>query len=129
MRPSGTLSSESLQAAVFDVLRHHRGRGHAIKLTGIIAELTIRGVLVGISTANAERRVRDAIHELRNQGDLICSVASSDGGYFIAADKAEVVEFVESEIQPRISDLAHTKTAILEAARRQFGDAAQMGLF
>lgn len=116
MRPTATLSSESLRAAVLDVLYRHRGRTHAIKLAGIVRELERRGLLE--ASANVDRRVRDAIHELRNQGVLICSVAAGDGGYFLAVENGEVIEFVESELQPRISDLARTKAAIMEAARQ-----------
>ena len=126
-RPIATLSSEALQRNILDILCWHIGRKKSIKRDDIIHELAKRGLVEGVDS-NTERRVRDAIHELRNQGHIICSVAAGDGGYFIAAEKDEVFEFIDTEIQPRINDLSKTKKAILDSARKQFGN-TQIGLF
>lgn len=42
------------------------------------------------------RTVRRAIHDLRLQGVLICSRTNQGGGYWIAADTADLQRFVRS---------------------------------
>lgn len=69
----------------------------------------------------SERLVRLAIHELRTSGKaLICSTGGINGGYWIAANREEVEEFIAREIEPRAMGLLETKKVMLVTARMRF---------
>lgn len=69
-----------------------------------------------------ERLVRRAISELRKSGQaLVCSTGGAKGGYWLAADWGELMDFLEAEINPRAMDLLETQKAMKEAAGRKFG--------
>lgn len=67
------------------------------------------------------RKVRLAINAMRKKGYLICSAPGSSGGYWLAADQSEVVEFISTELVPKIEDMSVTKNIMYEAAMKQLG--------
>jgi len=58
---------------------------------------------------------------MRKKGYLICSAPGSKGGYWLAADQSEVVEFISTELEPKIADMSVTKNIMYDAAMRQLG--------
>ena len=72
--------------------------------------------------------MRQAIHDLRRAGFLICSAPGEDGGYFMAATLEEFEEFCERELHPKAVDMLETESAMRAAARQQFGEATQPGI-
>lgn len=67
------------------------------------------------------RNVRKEINTMRKKGHLICSSPGSKGGYWLAADQCEVIEFIAMELEPKIQDMSVTKNIMYEAALRQLG--------
>lgn len=116
-RPAYTAHSLKLDEAILAVLPV--GADKALTRDLIIARISIYG------QHPTERQFRAAIHDLRQAGQLICSSAGENPGYFTPTTLAEVLDFVKAEIEPRITDLAVTKARLLEAARATFGDAVQ----
>jgi hypothetical protein len=82
--------------------------------------------LVGFRTT--ERSVREAIRQLRRQGNLILSMPGDRGGYYMAATLDEYEEFIQFEFGAKIYDMLETKKAMDQAARDQFGEGRQLGL-
>ena len=116
-RPAYTAHSLKLDEAILAVLPV--GADKALTRDIIIARVSIYG------QHPTERQFRAAIHDLRQAGQLICSSAGENPGYYKPATLAEVLDFVQAEIEPRITDLAVTKARLLEAALATFGDAVQ----
>jgi len=75
-----------------------------------------------------ERQLRQAIHDLRRDGHLICSAPGEDGGYYLAASHEEFLEFCNRELHPKAMDLLETERAMKASARRVWGDAVQLSL-
>lgn len=69
------------------ILQNHVGRARAMHAS----ELT--QALFGLNTATLQRRLREAIQELRLQGVPICGRPKE--GYFLAENEAELVETCE----------------------------------
>lgn len=111
-----------LDQAVLRVLMRYRGRANAVHRTDILHALELAGWTIN------DRMLRHTINELRKQGHLICAAASRDGGYFIAADRQEVDDFIRAEIDSRLSDLSETRRRLTASARQRFGEGVQMRL-
>ncbi|HQN44956.1 MAG TPA: hypothetical protein PLA25_12535 [Anaerolineaceae bacterium] len=116
-RPAYTAHSLKLDEAILAVLPV--GADKALTRDIIIARVSIYG------QHPTERQFRAAIHDMRQAGQLICSSAGENPGYYKPATLNDVLDFVQSEIEPRITDLAKTKVRLLAAARAAFGDAVQ----
>jgi DNA-binding transcriptional regulator PaaX len=112
-----------LDRAVLRVLSFHVGRGQAISRQDLLADLHQLGFRVH------ERAARAQISQLRKAGHLICSAGGVNGGYWLGDDRAEVEEFINTEITPRIADLAETRSALQAAVREKWGEATQPSLF
>jgi hypothetical protein len=79
-----------------------------------------------------DRPVRAAISALRKTEKpefMICSTGGVNGGYWLAASRQEVEEFIANELDPRISDLAATKRGMTRAAMSKWGEGVQGRLF
>ena len=109
-----------LDQVVLRIIREHTGRIHALGRKALVTQLEKR-------TGNIyhERLVRECIKQLRRQGHLICSTPGEDGGYYIAANKAEFDLFDQTEFGAKIADMNETRQAMLKAARERFSDATQ----
>jgi hypothetical protein len=109
----------NLERAVLRALSYHVGKKNAIGRDALVE-------VVQVSWPDAhERQVRQAIHNLRRKGHLICSAPGEDGGYYPAANLAEYQEFRERELHPKAMDLLETEKVMTESARQQFGEASQ----
>jgi hypothetical protein len=112
-----------IERAMLRIMDFHTGKAQAIGRGRLVRDLEALGIDAG------ERQARQCIHDLRRAGHLICSMPGEDGGYYLAASLAEFREFCERELHPKAMDLLETETAMKAAARAQFGDAVQTGLF
>lgn len=93
------------------------GRGdlvHAIKVAGHKTD---------------ERTVREAIKTARRMGQLICSAAGTNGGYYMARDMDEYKDFKAREFMAKVTDMLETVRAMDRSAEREFGSLQQTGLF
>ncbi len=59
-----------------------------------------------------ERKMRFAINCLRKDGAPICSTGGRDGGYWLAQSPEELQEYIDTEIDTRIFDLAAQRRAL-----------------
>ena len=112
-----------LDRAILRVLSMHIGRDQAIGREGLVLAAASLGFPAH------ERQVREAVKELRRQGELICSAAGEDGGYYLASSREEFEEFAQSEFGAKIADMSQTLGAMRQAADRAFGQGMQLGLF
>jgi hypothetical protein len=112
-----------LDRALLRVLSFHNGRDNAIGRGEVVNALKSHGFDVH------ERQARQAIHNLRREGHLICSAPGENGGYYMATSHREVNEFIQREIHPKAMDLLETEKKIREAAKRKFGEGYQESLF
>lgn len=120
---SATLS-RGIDATILRVLTAHTGRQNAIGGRALMNELSQR-----VGGQVHERVIRDEIKQLRRQGYLICSAPGEDGGYYMAANKAEFEEFDRIEFGAKIADMNETRQALLKAARVQFAEKAEQAAF
>ena len=82
-----------------------------------------------VSHRTDERQIRDAIKFLRRAGSLICSAPGTHGGYYMARDMGDFIEFDRTEFGAKIADMSETRAAMRQAAEREFGELQQTGLF
>ena len=116
-----------LERAVLRVLSFHVGRKQAIKLPELTRQVSR---LTGQKSGETlKRQVRGCMAGLRKDGHLICAAHTADGGYFMAANLAEVNEFLESDLNARIRDMSETVRSMSKAAQERWGDAFQASLF
>lgn len=104
-----------IDRAILRILSFHAGRGDAISRGKLVGDLASMGFPVH------EREVRLVINQLRKQGVGICSTGGVDGGYWLAADYAELEEFIRREIDARAIDLHEQASAMRRAAELKWG--------
>ena len=104
-----------LSTHVARLLSSHIGRNQAI----LGDELTRR--LQSQYPRLDQRVVREAIHQLRRDGMLICAAPGASGGYYVASSWSELEEFASRELRSRAMDLLETEKRLLRSAERQFG--------
>jgi hypothetical protein len=112
-----------LDKAILRCLRFRQGRDNAISRTELVKAVKAQGCEAH------ERQVREAVKQLRRQGNLIGSAAGESGGYYMLTTLAEFEEFDRCEFEAKISDMSETRTAMKRAARERFGEGVQMALF
>lgn len=93
-------ASDTLKAAVLDILRERVGQENAIERWALAYSVGIRlGLSVGWgdrkSLEPVDRKVRAAIAALRLQGHLIANLSGT--GYFVCATRAEAEAFAAQE--------------------------------
>ncbi len=111
-----TQVDEALLAAVQRVLSLRVGREAAISRGELV-----RAVMRRLARRVSERQVRAAVNLLRKRGVLICSTGGPGGGYWMAANRQEVEDFLTREVHPRAMDLLEVEQAMREAMQREFG--------
>jgi len=114
-------AQKEVMAAVTRVLAGHVGRERVISRAGLVA-----AVRRDLGTRVSERAVRAAVNGLRKRGVLICSAGGRGGGYWLAKDRVEAMDFLAREVRPRIRDLAEVDRAMTRAVVHRWG---QPGLF
>ena len=65
--------------------------------------------------------VRMTIQALRKDGHPICSTGGEDGGYWMAANWAELDEYLEREVRSRALDLLEQEKALKSAGEKLWG--------
>ncbi len=112
---------ETLMWLVGQVLQGHVGREKAIPRSRLVNEVNMRVAVLGREEVYSERQVRAAINALRKRGWLICSTGGVGGGYWMAKNRDEVLEFLEREVRPRYRDLQEIERAMRRAMLEKFG--------
>lgn len=110
---------KEVEERIAAILQNHIGQENSIGRTPLVA------LVCKTQPGTSERVVRQAIHNLRRDGQLICSMPGVNGGYYLAANKAESKEFREREIRSRALDLLETDKVMFAAEVRKFGEAIQ----
>lgn len=105
-----------LDRAILRVLSFHVGRDLAISRSQLVIDVAQHGFFVH------ERQARAAINLLRKSGHAICSTGGEDGGYWLASDWAELMEYIEREIHSRAMDLLEQEGALKRMARETWGE-------
>lgn len=67
-----------------------------------------RKKLLGKTTRLTDRELRLVIKHLRNDGCLICSRGGIGGGYWMAANLEELMNFINKELRSRALDMLRT---------------------
>lgn len=67
-----------------------------------------------------ERKMRDAIKQLRRRGHLILATPGKNGGYYMAESMDEFEAFDREELGAKIADMSETREAMRKAAHRRF---------
>jgi hypothetical protein len=112
-----------IERALRRVLSFHVGEAKAI------GRQELMDALAGMGFRMADDRpVRALINELRKRGELICSKGGTGGGYWLAANREEMEEYLEHEVHPRAMDLLETEKALKAAMELRFG-AKQEAMF
>ena len=115
---------ELLRSCVLMALRN--AVGHSSRITRTELVLRVRSVWYlhggqNVGAAPGDRRIRNAIRDLRRDGALILSTGGRKGGYWKATSLAEVREFCEAELEARAKDLFWTASQLEAAALVEFG--------
>lgn len=104
-----------LERAVLRVLQPRVGRANVISRAELVANVHYLGF------SASDRQVRAVINGLRKQGHLICSTGGVNGGYWLAANRKEVQEYLNNEVRPRAMDLLETESALKKGADDRWG--------
>lgn len=103
-----------------EILARYVGKKSAIGRNGLVARCQQRGF-----KTITERQIRECIKYLRRNGYLICSLAGTNGGYYMASSKDEFDEFDKVEFGAKIADMNETRQAMLKTADKQFSEFKQ----
>jgi len=68
----------------------------------------------------SERMTRDTVSKLRKEGHLICSVSKQGGGYYMATNRDEYLEFRRIKYSAQVLDMLETLRAMDHAAEYKF---------
>lgn len=68
----------------------------------------------------SERMTRDTVSKLRKEGVLICSISKQGGGYYMAGNRDEYLEFRRIKYSAQVLDMLETLRAMDHAAERTF---------
>jgi hypothetical protein len=109
-------ADDKLCQSVLEILAHHRGKDFLISRNDLVMKVRHAG-----HNRIDERPVRDAIKQLRRKGYLICAVAGTGGGYYLASNRKEYDEFRQAEYAGKIKDMAETMHAMDQSADMKFG--------
>ena len=104
-----------LDRTLLRILDYHKGRGMAIGRYALVHQCKQMGFPVH------ERVIRAQINELRKAGTPICSTGGEDGGYWMAEDWHELLEYIEREIHSRAMDLLEQEKALKLAGEKLWG--------
>lgn len=94
-----------LDRIILSVLSAHVGRDNIISRRRLIVNLAHDLVVLGVRPSRQDRTVRLAINQLRKRGYPICSTGGIKGGYFLAATRQELEDYLAVEIHARAMDL------------------------
>jgi len=101
-----------MKAAILYALQYHVGEKNAIQAEKLRLRLGMEGIHVALW------EVRDAIHEMRNDGHLI---ASGQRGYFIPETRQEAFKYIDQVFRVPARDVLTTARKQRQAAIHYFG--------
>jgi len=104
-----------LDRAIMRALSFRVGKENAIPRKDLLISLTAQ-----ISPLN-DRVMRAQINQLRKSGYMICSTGGAGGGYYLARDWDELLDFVNQEIHARAMDLLEQEKALKKTAEKRWG--------
>ena len=113
-----------LEKHILTALSNRVGKDNAIKRYDL---LSVINSIPGFDKTS-DRQLRKSINDLRKGGQLIASLATEDGGYYVCANLEEYYEFANRELGAKIRDMSETLREMEKAARQQFGDSFQPSL-
>lgn len=114
------LQRERMNAINIELIIHHVGKSRAIGAGALAAKVFIRG-------KSAARRVRELIHQLRKEGNPICSDNGLTGGYYYPADKDEARAAMVQLKKHALAEFAAC-VAIERGMIARFGEQLSLGL-
>lgn len=117
---------EGIYRALLDALANHVGREKSISRRELVMRLSPL-LREKYKPSRFDRSVRLAINQLRKQGYPICSTGGPNGGYFIAANREELEEYLQLEIHARAMDLLQQEQSMRAGSARLWP--SQPGLF
>lgn len=100
-----------LDRAILRVLSFHKGVNNSIPRKKLIISLLNHG----FDLRRDDRPMRACINRLRKQGEPICSSGGDNGGYYRAANRAELDDYIQREVQSKINDYAEQIKAMRNA--------------
>ncbi len=100
-----------LDRVLLRILSYHVGFDAAISRKRLLCELNNNGFKM-----KDDRPARLCINQLRKKGVPICSSGGDGGGYWLAANNAELDEFISHELHPRAMDLLEQEKAMRDAS-------------
>ena len=112
-----------LDRAVLRALQYHVGQGASIRRRDLVN--SVKHYIPDVR----DRAIRLTINRLRKDGFPICSTGGVDGGYWIAANPAELDEYITRELKSRALDLHEQIEALNSTRRAMWGDGVQVRLF
>jgi hypothetical protein len=118
---AGQLEAElptTLPDLVMATLQSHVGRDNAIRRRDLLLQLGPHMSQIGVPPGRMDRNLRLAIRALRKRGCPICSTGGSKGGYFLAADRSELDQYLVVEVHGRAIDLLEQEKAMRQGAER-----------
>ena len=103
-------TSKELQSAILVHIRTQRvGIRNAVKSR-----------YLALQFCTTDRKVRAAIHQLRNQGHPICSSVGKSSGFYWPRSMREYKEFRHRDYQSRINKMEKTRDAMDMGAEAMF---------
>ena len=84
------------------IFMSHVGQENAISRKKLLRRLS------AMADPLTDRQLRLAINQMRNDGVLICSRGGIGGGYWMAANLEELMEFINKELKSRAFDMLRT---------------------
>ena len=106
-----TITTDTVLAA----LSRHIGAANGVRADALVAEIT-----GDLSSAQAERDLRQAVVKLRDAGHHVCALPA--GGYYLAANDAELdasCEFLYQRAMTTLRQIAAMKRVSLPDLRGQ----------
>jgi len=113
-----------LEKHILQALSNRVGKDNAIKRSSLLSTINSIPGFENVS----DRQLRKSINDLRKAGNLIASLATEDGGYYLISSLEEFDEFIQRELGAKIADMSLTVKAMSESARQQFGNDFQPSL-
>ena len=105
------------RGAVLTILSGHVGYKNAISRKRLLRSHLLSDA--------SDRRLRMIIHQLRMDGELICSRGGIKGGYWMAENLDDVQSFLNTELRSRAYDMLKTAQRMEHSAIAQFGSQIQ----
>ena len=105
-----------LEREILSRLRYQVGKDSAVPRETLLAMVKVSGFPI------TDRVLRDQINALKKDEYPICSTGGTGGGYYFAANWAELEEYIEHELISRIADLSEQRKALQIGGKKLWGE-------